>query len=274
MLLNRGTVQNGSNTPIPNSTPGKVAAFVDYESLFWGLWNLYGETPDPKVLFQFIKSLGNLCEITIFGDFSKPEMSRELLKLRAITSNIVDCSTLETKSEAKKDYSDFIMLDRLYQSVHNSDFDIYVLVTGDGHFTNFVAYTKNMRDREVGILAVKGSLSNQLREAASWVQEIAPDTGSCDELANKILKTIANAESKGIYPLFSKTVEVGSKYYAENQQKFAAILSQLIERGLITQEEKQVHNAQTDADITLRVLNPNWELLKKNGYWAPGDEQQ
>ena len=60
-------------------------------------------------------------------------------KIRGYTNDIV-----ETKNGGgyfKKDFTDFIMLDRIYQTAYTKkDIDTYIIFTGDGHFSSAVLF--------------------------------------------------------------------------------------------------------------------------------------
>lgn len=151
----------------------KTVVFVDYESWFYGLHNQYNAETDVAGWFKKLKVRGQIIEIYIFGDFEgNKSIAQDRLKLRTLTSNIIDCANFESK----KDYTDFIILDRIYQTIiRDSSIQQYIIFTGDGHFSNVSAFLKNFEDKVVGIYAVQGTLSQQLRQSASWVEIIEPE---------------------------------------------------------------------------------------------------
>ena len=68
----------------------------------------------------------------------------------------------------QKDFTDFIILDNIYQKALSSDdIDVFILFSGDGHFSSVTAFLKNFYRKEVVIYGVNGSFSKQLRETAS-----------------------------------------------------------------------------------------------------------
>jgi len=244
-----------NNQPLP-----LTIGFVDYESWYWSLFNLYGETPNINTALEEIKARGKLEDLFIFGDFTSELMQKERAKLRSITNNIIDCANIDSK----KEYTDFIMLDHIYQTIlKQPQIDQYVLITGDGHFHSVVAYLKNFKDKEVGILAVKGSFSQQLKNTASWYLEIQPTT-NVGECRPKILQSISWAESKGIIPTFSGTVKAVEKFHGIDVPKANAALRNLIEQGYIEQVTKSLQEGRE-----IRAIEVNWELAKKHGVWDP-----
>lgn len=236
----------------------KTIVFIDYESLFWGLFNKYGETPDLNSFINELKKRGRIERIKVFGDF-KGEMEEELSKIRTITNEITNCSTNRNK-ETKKEFTDFIMLDHIYQTIFNQpEIEQYILVTGDGHFHSVATFLRTFKDKVVGIFGVFGSLSPQLVNCSTWGIEIKPQNNTQNHYQAKVLKTILWAEQQNHKPTFRKTVEVASKYYRVEQAKFTASLSKLIESGYIKQEEET-----TPKGITIPVLIADWSLINKH----------
>lgn len=248
-----------NRVPFKNCSLPKTVIFVDYESWFWGLYNK-GETPNVKELIKKIKQRANLEQIYFFGDFTKEEMQNERMKLRTVTNDIIDCANQQTR----KDYTDFIMLDHIYRThLSRPEIQQYILITGDGHFHSVAAYLNTFADKIVGVYGVQGSLNNQLKECATWWEEITPKN-NINEYCPKVLETINWAERSGIIPFFGKTVEGCSKYFGLDKIKVAAALSKLIEEGFIEQTVKTLTEG-----YEVRVLVTKWDLLLRQGIWKP-----
>ncbi|NLX74370.1 MAG: NYN domain-containing protein [Synergistaceae bacterium] len=70
------------------------------------------------------------------------------------------------------------MLDHIYQSIlKRNHIEQYILVTGDGHFHSVVAYLRTFLDKIVGVFAVMGSFSEQLKNSATWYVDKARESG-------------------------------------------------------------------------------------------------
>lgn len=245
-----------------NENKPLTRVFVDYEHWFWGLYNQYGETPNLKPFVSRVKQRGCLEEINVFGDFSKEEMSRERPKIRTVTNNIIDCVDESTK----KDHTDFIILDHIYRTIlQRKDVEQYVLVTGDGHFHNVVAYLNTILDKTVGIYGVKGQISGQLRASATWCEELLPEKDNDEDYRNLILQSIEHAEKCDMTPTFSGILNYCSQHY--DRPRLAAALRKLIEEGYITQVIKTLPNGSE-----VRALVPKWELMAKHEIWNPREE--
>lgn len=249
--------------------------FVDYESWFWGLYNQYGERPDVEDFMQKVKQRGVLDDLYFFGDFNKDEIGKERDKLRNFSSNIIDCAN----ENRTKDYTDFIMLDNIYRTVvKRSDVEQYVLVTGDGHFHSVAAWLKNFRDKIVGVYGVQGSLSNQLKNCASWWEEIRPEghdartgdlaggipEGGAPQYAHRILESIREKErsASGLRPTFSNTVAYCRDHFGMNEKELRATLAKLINDGFVNQEVQTLRNGDK-----ITVVVPQWNLLAEHELW-------
>lgn len=237
--------------------------FVDYESWFFGLFNSYSETPDVEPLIRDLKERGRLKDIYFFGDFSLPQLAAEKQKLRTVTNQIIDCGT----EGAKKDFTDFIMLDQIYKVIlqdTSADIQQYVLVTGDGHFHSVVAFLTTFMDRQVGIYAVKGTLSRQLRDCASWHVEIEPQD-SLEQYQKALLGNINHVLEKkdGTIPTFSGTVQQTARHYRLNETRCRAALKRLISQGLVSQEKQRLPNGDG-----ITALVPHWNRVQEEGLQA------
>lgn len=254
-----------SNDILENNSKLSTAVFVDYECWYFGLHNQYGCGTDVVNWFQDVKSRGRIDELHFFGDFNNKFLVQDMPKLRTLTNDIIDCFNPNNT----KDYTDFIILDRIYQTVmKNDNIKQFILFSGDGHFSSVAAFLKNFRDKIVGIYAVDGTLSTQLRDSASWCQVISvPKTNL--NYTNEIKLILENLHwtelQDGLFPTFAKTVFIVSKHSRNvSQESVTAALKQLIAEKYIEQKIKIM-----DGDKTIRALVPNWELLAKDGLWNP-----
>lgn len=223
--------------------------FVDYESWFYGMHNQYNAETDVSGWFKDLKTKGLIDDIYIFGDFENNKMiAQDRLKLRTLTSNIIDCANIESK----KDYTDFIILDRIYQTVIRNDMiNQYIIFSGDGHFSNVSAFLKNFKDKVVGIYAVQGTLSQQLKNSASWVELITPpeaqntsietvsenNTENNEEYCQKLILDYirVNSSSPTFVPTFTNTVQNVSASNNISKDFVSESLKNLIEQKIISQ---------------------------------------
>jgi len=213
-----------------------TSVFVDYEAWFYGCKNQYQVGPDIMGWFNHIKDKGELRDVIFFADFSQESIKDHPIKLRSISTSIIDCS----KGDKTKDYTDFIMLDHIYQHLfRRQEIKHFILFTGDSHFQSIVAFLRNFNDKKVGICAIEGSLSPLLSDAASWYTTILPSSERNDYLERAIIRNLTWVQEKSdIIATYKKTVTVVARNNPEfSEEEVDSALSKMISNGTIRQEE-------------------------------------
>lgn len=234
----------------------RTLAFVDYEVWYYGLKNQHSnEKPDFQEWFSEVKKKGTIDEVFIFGDFSQEGMKDEEAKLRNVTNNVISC----TKSANQKEFTDFIMLDQIYQKlIKQSEVTQYIIFSGDAHFQSVVAFLKNFKDKTVGIYAVKGSMSELLKDASSWYVELEPVDSRYEAYKKLIKDNLRWAETQsGLFPTFKKTCKVICDNYYDLDSKFLeSVLSDLVAKGSIIKKDCVL-----DSGIGITALVAQWDKL-------------
>ena len=221
----------------------RTTVFVDYESWFYGCKNQYQAEPDVVSWFNHVKDKGQIDDVFFFADFSHDAIKDHIVKLRNISNSIIDCS----KGEKTKEYTDFIMLDHIYQRLfRQADIKQFVLFTGDSHFQSVVAFLRNFNEKKVGIYALDGSLSHLLAEASDWYVRVVPSNGRYEAIKERLIKNLLwISEKPGAIPTFSKTVSVVARTCPEfAQEDIANVLSSIISKGIVRQEETPIPHSE------------------------------
>lgn len=236
-----------------NSSLKKAIAFIDYESWYVSMNVNYGMKPNIKAWFETISKKYNLTEAVFFADFSHKSLADEIQRIRPFSNKIIDT---RNPTGVKKDFTDFIILDNIYQKAMMSEgIDVFILFSGDGHFSSVVSFLKNICGKEVGIYAVEGSFSRQLRESASW-SEAVPDE---DELFGNDYRLIFNelANSKSMLNAASLIENISKANPKTKKKNLETVLERLKKDGTVT--ERTVGK-------TKNVLFVDWDKAKDNGY--------
>ena len=148
---------------------GKPAAlaFVDYEHWFISMQRMYGERPDIRAWRAEISKDYNVKDILFFGDFSNQSLRSDIPRIREVSSSIIE--TQNASAFHKKDHTDFIMLDHIYQRVmtYGDDTDVFIIFSGDGHFSSVASFLVNRCEKKVVVYGVHDCLSTQLANTAS-----------------------------------------------------------------------------------------------------------
>lgn len=240
----------------------RAVAFVDYEHWYISLEKIYGLRPNIDAWFSDLKRRCNLEEVIFFANFSKfKEKEKETKRIRAFTNKIID--TYNPDSHFKKDYTDFIILDNIYQkALSRDDVDLFVIFSGDGHFSSVVAFLKNFCNKEVGIYAVKGGLNNNLLKNADWTELVPGEKDFDSPVQNYIFSYLKDNENKKNYLTFMKATDMIASKYSVDQELVKKNLSDLIKNDFIEQRQER-----TGRNSYIRVLNANWEKIKKENIW-------
>jgi len=209
--------------------------FIDYESLHISFNNVFKTKPDLKTLVEDFRKVGRLVSIKVFGDFTKPELSLERNRIRTITNFIIDCGSETT--DIRKDFSDFIMLDHIYQdTISNDHIKQFIVVTGDGHFSSVATFLRMHMDKIVGVYSIRDSLARQLRECASWTRVIEVVDDEEEEYVRRLAYSLRRAEDEGKIATFMKTCEVVSNYHQLEFDTCRRVLQMMITKGLVSTE--------------------------------------
>lgn len=238
----------------------KALVFVDYEYWFYSYINRYGIRPDVSAWRKELESRYTIVDIMIFADFNSPSIGEELANLRTITNTIIETGT--ATQVRKKDMTDFVMLDYIYQSVSDrSDVGTYVIFTGDGHFQSVVKYLGQKCHKNVVVYGVDYTFSNRLKAVAQSF-ELLPTQQELDDCHSKmILKYFARINNKrNVTPTFWGTIEAVAKFNSVPEDSIKASLLRLITNEYVSQREIKL-----EKDKTVRIVVPDWDKLRRDG---------
>ena len=102
----------------------------------------YGIKPDIKGWFEDLAKRVNITEAIFFADFSHKSLADEIKRIRPYSNKIIDT---RNPLGVQKDFTDFIILDNIYQkALLSDDVDCFVLFSGDGHFRSVTTILKNI----------------------------------------------------------------------------------------------------------------------------------
>ena len=238
-----------------------AAVFVDFEHWYISLEKLFGIKPDIKGWSKELNAKYDVTEMTFFADFSIQGMQNEISNIREVTNMIVQT---QNTSHYKKDFTDFIMLDQIYQRAFDpSSAEVFIIFTGDGHFSSAARFLKNRSGKEVGIYAVKGAFSKQLQSIADWSVEVEkpPEKDPLSPYYEMILKNFRYLEGQNrkMVLSFNKTVQTISAINHAQYSKVQNALKALMKKGYVYQKKDTIGS---NAVTTLAV---DWDAVKKDG---------
>jgi Protein of unknown function DUF88. len=265
--VKREAVLNIFKRRVPAEKPAKpkAVAFVDYEHWFISLDKLFHVKPDIKRWRDDLAAKYELKELIFFADFSNPSIRPEISRIREVSNYIIE--TQNTSSSFKKDFTDFIMLDHIYQKAMTAaEVDVFIIFTGDGHFNSVTNFLISQLGKTVGVYGVRDAMSNQLRNTASFTVTVPADNDMSTEYTRMILRNMKflqnNTGSRRSYPSFMPTVENVARINNVPQDKIADSLRKLIEGGYINQMQERPYGARS-----IKVLRVDWEKCRADGIY-------
>ncbi|MBQ5843056.1 MAG: NYN domain-containing protein [Clostridia bacterium] len=267
-LFTRKPKEEQTRTISLNNGLPKAVAFVDYEHWYISLKKNFGIQPNIKGWFEELNTKVNLVEVTFFADFSHKSLADQISRIRPYSNRIIDT---RNTTGVKKDFTDFIILDNIYQKALSSeDIETFIIFSGDGHFSSVVSFLKNFCKKEVGIYGIEDSFSRQLQQTASWCITLPTEEdvhGSYYRLIFEVLKKASESNSKDI-PTQEKTVKtVCALSKTATNQKVTEALNNLIDKGYISTRTVVSYS---DKKKTKKVtgLFTDWEKVEKSGFLA------
>lgn len=232
---------------------------MDFEHWYISMENIHKSRPDIKGWHNELMKSYNIKNVVFFADFSNQKLKNEIANIRQITNTIIDT---QNSGHYKKDYTDFIMLDYIYQNAIDSQAtDVHIIFTGDGHFSSVVKFLTNKLRKKVVVYGVSGAFSSHLKNAATECCEL-PDTNEQSKYCKIIVdnfRFIRNQKQKRIIPTFMSTVETLSSQHEIPQEKIKEALSKMIEDNYIFKKEKKMARGQS-----VKVLEANWKKIKRD----------
>ena len=245
----------------------KAVVFVDFEHWYISLEKMHRMRPDIRSWRDSIAEKYEIQEIVFFGDFSNGSLRKEIPKIREITNYIIE--TQNTSSGFKKDFTDFIMLDHIYQKAMKSrDIDTFILFSGDGHFNSVVNFLITQMGKKVGVYGIKDAMSNQLRNSASWYYLLPEEVDPNLQYYTMILKNLKyldnnSTPNKKARPTFMGTVDAVSRINKVSKSIIKDALSILIDKEYITQKYERAYFKNG-----IKVLCVDWEKCRRDNLYT------
>lgn len=232
----------------------KAAAFVDYEHWYISLKNNYGLQPNIKSWFEDLNSKFNLVEVNFFADFSHKSLADEIGRIRLFSNKIIDT---RSPNGVQKDFTDFIILDNMYQKALSSDdIEVFILFSGDGHFSSVTSFLKNFYHKQVVIYGVNGSFSKQLRETANTFYTLPTER----DINESFYRSIFDYLKTSSRPTYTEAIESTVKKNRGNatKQKIVTAMKTLMDNDVIS--ERAIANSKGKKQ---KMLFVDWEMAEK-----------
>lgn len=175
-----------------------------------------------------------LVDAFFFADFSHRSLADEIGRIRPFSNKIID--TRNTNGNVTKDFTDFIILDNIYQkSIDSEDIDVFILFSGDGHFSSVCSFIKNKVGKQLWVYGIRNSFSKQLQEIATK-SCILPTKKELKRRYNRlILEEISSNEKKGISSERQKVLQTITPKIKGNQDEILKAMEELLVDGFLSE---------------------------------------
>ncbi len=218
-----------------NSKPAAFV-FVDYEHWYVSMLKRYSMRPRIRAWRDELAKTYNIKEMLFFADFSNPGMRAEIPRIREVTNLVIE--TQNTSPHYKKDFTDFIMLDNIYQKALSSpDVGTFIIFTGDGHFSSVVRFLVQSCNKKVLIYAVRDGLSGMLKSVCSKSYEVPTEDEIDITYFSMIAKQIRDTDTTGrrfSEPSFTSVLGAVSEFYGIDREQIKEKANKMTERGYVT----------------------------------------
>ncbi len=221
------------------------------------MYKKFGLRPRIREWRDGIASEYDIKELIFFGDFSNIGMRNEIPRIREVTNLVIE--TQNTSPHYKKDFTDFIMLDYIYQKAlvaADNNVDTFIIFTGDGHFSSVVKFLADKCGKKVLIYAVREGLSGMLRNVASKCVEL-PEEGEPERTYYSMIVYQINelkkrfGENSGKAPSFTSVINTVSDVYGIEREAVKDIANTMADRGYLKISIRRVSNNRHISTVTV-----------------------
>ena len=239
----------------------EAVAFVDYEHWFYGYMNQFQMKPNVEQWLAELKQDFKIKNLYIFGDFSEPNIEHEMNRLKKITSGIVH--TASEKLGIDKDFTDVIILDHIYRyAAKKKSPEVYILFTGDAHFTKAAEYLKELGKRVI-IYGARSAFSNQLKSVSTSYVEMPRQSQEKNHYYDLIFVSLNRLRSRPRTLItYWKTVNNVAEYNKVPKERVQRALDNLMRQKYITESRKTGYRGKK-----IDVLTVDWDRVEKDGIW-------
>ena len=145
--------------------PPETALFIDFENIRYSVLNTYHRELCGSMLMEIGRRYGLVTLARAYADFEEhPQRVQRDLQVSGITA--VNVSSLQGGDRPKSGADTEMLMDMFEALLDRPHLQTYVLMTGDRRFIRMVTMIRNRYGKSVVIAGVRGSVSNDLIEAA------------------------------------------------------------------------------------------------------------
>lgn len=233
----------------------RAIAFIDFEHWLIGYKNLYDMLPDIDSWYGRLRKIYNDLEIYFFADFTNAVYKNEIEVIKSVSGNIIP--TRVKNKFLKKEITDFVMLDYIYQKGIERDApQVFIIFSGDGHFESVVRFLKDKLNKEVIVYGVMGAFSNKLKENATKAVELPFSETERKRYTYMILKNMKYvSQHTEIIATFNTVVKSVATYNCVPEDKIKATLNWLLNKKCLYKSKRNIGNR------SIQVILADWSKI-------------
>jgi len=240
----------------------RAVVFVDFEHWYISLDKFFGKKPNIRAWRDMLAKEYNVVEMLFFGDFSNPALRFEIPKIREVSNTIIE--TQNGTAHYKKDFTDFILLDHMYQRAMDSEgIDCFILFSGDGHFASVASFLVNKCRKEVIVYGIRDCMSMQLKNSATASFQIPSEEEIRLYRLQAVVSYIRELYEKKpkSRPTFLATSEGVAKHLSLPKEEAAALMRELIEKEYLYQVRMYLGRR-----VQIKVIRVNNEKIDSDKF--------
>ena len=239
----------------------KALVFVDYEYWYFSYRSQLGVNPELDFWYHDVTDRYPVEQVMVFGDFSLNGLYEEYDRVCGMTENVI--RTENESAYYKKDMTDFVMLDYIYQAVaERRDITTYILFTGDGHFHSVVKYLLKKK-KKVVIYGVHNTFSKKLQQEATEAITLPFSGEPYRECVRWVIEDLGKSLDKmSNIPTLRNTMERVARQHNVPESLPLAVILKMREHGYIRLVPNYV-----GLNKTVSRLSVDWTRLISEGLW-------
>jgi uncharacterized LabA/DUF88 family protein len=221
--------------------PREVALFVDFENIRYSVLNTYHRELSGSMLMEIGRRYGLVTLARSYADFEEhPERVQRDLQVSGISA--VNVASLQV-GERPKGGADMEMLMDIFETLLDRPFlGTYILMTGDRRFIRMVTMIRNRYGKEVVIAGVRGSVSNDLIEAAGGSFEpLEFEPVADDERRDAFVRFVDRLERSKPFITFkyvSAAMTTSTEFPGLAEDEAREFVAQAIQEGLLLKQQR------------------------------------
>lgn len=154
----------------------------------------------------------------------------------------------------------------MYQKALTSDdIEVFILFSGDGHFSSVTSFLKNFYHKQVVVYGINGCFSKQLRETANVSYVLPTDQDISESFYSYIFDYLKNSPK----PSYNEAIDSALKKSrgSASKQKIANAMKTLKENDIIS--ERTIAQSKGKKQ---KMLFVDWEKAKETGLYIEKTE--